>query len=210
MLLQQRLRHFFQRTEIGQRIRRARAEHERHADGFVHAAALTPHREGAKRRRSGSRADHQQARLRIVRHQEGRAERPDDADLVALLQIADIVGGDAARLALHGQREIVEIRPLAVARTRYRIKSRQMRFAAGVHAGGNDAEALPLEHRKRLGAEVENDVTHVAVGAVRGQAVISLHGRLGGLRQRVEIDGGLRRRAWRFRPAARAAVRLGQ
>jgi hypothetical protein len=40
-----------------------------------------------------------------------------------------------------------------------------VRLAVGVDARRHDADALAFEHRKRSGAEIENDVAHVAVGA---------------------------------------------
>ena len=59
----------------------------------------------------------------MIRHQEAGAKRADDLDLVADLEIAHVVGGDALdrftvivfQHALDRQREIVEPGALAVA-----------------------------------------------------------------------------------------------
>ena len=119
------VRHLLQRTEIGQLLRRARAEKEVQPPSAARHRAPAPLGEGAERRRAGAGADHHDVGVRIVRHQEGRAEGPDDLHHVALLQVAEIVGGDAAehaavrprlRHALDGEREVVGVRPLAVAR----------------------------------------------------------------------------------------------
>ena len=85
-----------------------------------------------------------------------------------------------------------------------------MRLAVLVVSGRNDPEALAFQRRERLAAEVEDDVADVGVGAFRGQAVIALHRRLGGLARRVEIDAGLRGACRRLRFAAGALVRLRQ
>ena len=50
MLGQHVIRDLLERSEIGQRFRRARAEHERHRGGVLARRALSAHRERAERR----------------------------------------------------------------------------------------------------------------------------------------------------------------
>ena len=72
------------------------------------------------------------------------------------------------------------------------------------------ADALAFQNRERLAAEIEDDVAHVVVGARSGQPVVALHRRLGRLAERIEIDRRLGRRPRRARPAAGAAMRVGE
>src|SRR5579872_5094843 len=83
-----------------------------------------------------------------------------------------------------------------------------MRSAVGVGAWRDHADALSLENRKRLDAEIENNVTDVAVGAFRGQPVVALHDGDRRFRARVQIDARLGSRGRRLGCAAGALMRL--
>ena len=167
---------FMQRAEVGQLASDARAEEQHQLAAFLQrdpAPAPLGHR--AHRRRAGAGAHHEQAGARVVGHQEGRAVRTDDLDLVALAQIAQVVRRDAAhRLAvvvlgdaLHRERQVVVARALAFARARDRVQAHVVRLAARVDARRQDADRLALQHRERGAAEVEHDVPDVAAGAPR-------------------------------------------
>ncbi len=133
----------------------------------------------------------------------------------ALLEVAQVIGGHAgdgaARVvlghALHGEREIVVARPLALARTRHRVEAQVVRPAARVAAGRNDADRLAFEHGKRGAAEVEHDVPDVGRRAFARQAEIAGDGRDRRLLDRVEIDVRMRGRPRRRRGAALARGR---
>ena len=139
--------------------------------------------------------------------QEGGAERAGDVELGAARQIAQIIRADAARLALDRQRQIVGVRLLAVAGAGDGIEPHQMRLAVGRGARRDDADALAFQHRKRLVAEIQDDVAHVGIGVGMGEAEIAGHRRLRGLAAVVEIDrrlaGGMRRHRLAAEPLAR-------
>ena len=63
-------------------------------------------------------------------------------------EIADVIGADAIRLTLDGERDIVGVRLLAVARARNRVEAHDVRLAVGVGARRNDADALAFKNRK--------------------------------------------------------------
>ena len=153
----------------------------------------------------------------MVRHQERRAVRSDDPDLVALLQVAEVVGGDAAdRLAvvvlgdaLHRERDVVVARPLAFARARDRVEPHMMRPARRVGSRRHDADRLAFEHGKRGAAEIEHDVADVGRRAVGGETVVAADGRDRRTRERVEVDVRVRGRPRRRHVAALARGRHG-
>ncbi len=126
----------------------------------------------------------------MVGHEEAHAERPGDLDIVADAEVAEIIADNSAhraalvilQYALHGQRDVVVARPLAVAGARDRILPRMMRPAARIDAGRNDPDRLPFEHRKRHRAEIEHDVMGVVVLACVGHPNIADDG--GGDRSR--------------------------
>ena len=142
--------------------------------------------------------------------QKGRPERPGDVEFRATRQVAKIVRAQPARLALHRQRKIVGVGFFAIARTRYRIKPHQMRLAVGAGAGRDDADALAFQHRERLVAEIQNDVTHVVVGVVVGEPEIAGDGRFRRPRPIIQIDRRLRGGMRRHRPAAQPLARFFQ
>src|SRR6266478_8011037 len=75
VLFEETVRHLPQRAEIGQLLRRACAEeHDQPARSVLHGTP-SAFGEGPERRRAGPRADHDDVGLRIVRHEERRAER---------------------------------------------------------------------------------------------------------------------------------------
>ena len=82
-----------------------------------------------------------------------------------------------------------------------------MRLAARVGARRDDADALALQHRKRLIAEIQNDVADVGIGIGMGEAEIAGHGRLRRLAAIVEINsrlaGGVRGHRLAAEPLAR-------
>ena len=106
---------------------------------------------------------------------------PVDLDLVADVEVAEIVADDSARRAalvilqhpLHGERHVVVAGPLAVARACDRILARVMRSSVRIDAGRDDADRLPFEHRKRHRAEIEHDVMGVVVLARFGHPDIA-------------------------------------
>ncbi len=172
------LRQFHQRAEVRQFLGHACAEEQQQFTTLFQlaaTAAVLGHR--AHRRGACAGADHHQRRTRMIRHQERRAIRADHLHLIALLQIAQEVRANAGDLlalvvfgdALHRQRQVVVVRPLAVARARDRIEPYVMRLAARIQARWDHAHRLAFEHRKRLVAEVEHDVADVARCAVTGQ-----------------------------------------
>ena len=105
----------------------------------------------------------------MVRHQEADAERADHVDVVADLEVAEIVAGDAANRAalvilehpLHRQRRVVVSGPLAVAGARDRILPRVMRPPLRVDPRGNDSDRLALQQGERHRAEIEHDMVGV-------------------------------------------------
>src|SRR5207247_4998726 len=117
--------------------------------------------------RTRPRADHEETRARMVRHQEARAERPHDFHLRSFRKVAQVIRRDALNpfaivivcYALHRERNVVVARALALARARDRVEPNVVRLAIRVGAGGYDADRLTFEHRKRGAAEVEDDVT---------------------------------------------------
>src|ERR1700722_7635862 len=93
---------------------------------------------------------------RVVWHEERCTKRADDLDLISLLQITQIVRPHASdrlafmvnRYTLDCEREIVVIRPLAVARTRDRVLARVVRPPDAIVARRNDANRLALQYRE--------------------------------------------------------------
>ena len=120
----------------------------------------------------------------MVGHQETGAKRANHLHLVAHLQVAHVVGANTAhRLALmvfqhalDGQRQVVVTGPLTVARAGDRVLARMVGAPAGVGAGRDDADRLPLQHRKRQAAKVQHDVVGVVVVPDVGHAHITGHG----------------------------------
>src|SRR5512135_1494965 len=209
-------RQLHQRTEVGQLARRACAEEEQVLAALLErhaAAAALGH--GAHGRRAGAGAYHDQVGARVVRHQEARAVGTRDAQLVAALQVAQVVRGDAAHRravaiggdSLHRERDVVVAGTFAVARAGDRIKAHVMRPAAGVRARHQYAERLPLEHREGAAAEIEQDVVYVAARVLGGEAIIAGHRGGHRLGDRVQADVGMCRRPWRRRGAALTLVR---
>src|SRR3990172_6496670 len=104
----------------------------------------------------------------MVRHQKRRAIRADNSHWIALSQIAKIIRRDATHLSsivifghpLYRERQIIVVRLFTVTRACDRVKSNMMRPVVGIRARRNDADRLSLEHRKRQGAEIENDVAY--------------------------------------------------
>ena len=161
----------------------------------------------------------------MIRHQERRSVWPDDRHLVALGKIAKIIRGYATHRravmilgdALHGERQVVVARPLAIARARDRIETHVMRPAVGIGSRRNDADGLAFEHRKCRAAEIEHEVADVARSIVGRQSKVASDGADRRLGQRIEIDVGMRGRPrWRHvaalarggdRPDARDVVR---
>ena len=135
------------------------------------AQAAPPLGHRAHWRASGAGADHHDRAPRMVRHEETHAERSGHLDLVADVEVAEIVADDAAHRAalvilqhpLHGERDVVVAGPLAIARAGDRILPRMMRSSVRVFAGRDDADRLPFEHRKRHRAEIEHDVMRIVV-----------------------------------------------
>src|SRR5262249_26494176 len=127
-----------ERPEIRQLFRGAGAE-EQHELAALELAGLAqappPLGHRPHRRASGAGADHDDRALRMVRHEKTHAERPRRLDLVADLEVAEIVADDSAHRAalmvlehpLHGERDVVVAGPLAVARACDRILPRVMR-----------------------------------------------------------------------------------
>jgi len=207
------LRELEERAEVGELLGRARAEEQHQAAALVERDAAAPalgHR--AHRRRARAGADHQQVRARVVGHQEARAERPDHVHRVALREVAQVVRGDAAHRpplvvlgdALHGERDVVVARALALARARDRVEARMVRSPLRVGAGRQDADRLALEHRERGLPEVEHDVADVGRRAFAGEPVVAADRRDGRPRGRVEVHVGVRGRPRRRRGAALA------
>src|SRR5512135_2797300 len=207
-------RQLHQRTEVRQLARRACAEEEQVLAALLerHAAALG---HGAHGRRAGAGAYHDQVGARVVRHQEARAVGTGDAQLVAALQVAQVVRGDAAHRravpiggdSLHRERDVVVAGTFAVARAGDRVKAHVMRQAAGVRARHQYAERLPLEHREGAAAEIEHDVVDVAARVLGGEAIIAGHRGGHRLGDRVQADVGMCRRPRRRRGAALTLVR---
>ncbi len=194
----------------------ARAEEQRQRAAFVERDPAPPpfgHR--AHRRRARARADHQQARARMIGHQERRAVRSDDLHLIAFGEIAEVIRSDARDGlavvilgdALHGERQVVVARPLALARARDRIQAHVMRPARCVDARRQDADRLALEHGKRGAAEIEDDVPDVGARAVGGETEVAGDRRDRGLFDAVEIDVRMRGRPRRQDVAALARRR---
>ena len=119
----------------------------------------------------------------MIRNQEARAKGSDDLHLVTRTQITHVVGADAAhRFALlvgehtlDRQRQVVVAGALAIAWAGDRVLARMMRPSLGVQARRNDADRLPLQERKRHGAEVQHDVVRVVVLPDLGHANIAGH-----------------------------------
>lgn len=74
---------------------------------------------------------------------------------------------------LDRQRNVVVFRPLAIARACHGIKTDVVRPALGVGARWQDADGLPLQNRKGLLAEIENNMMDVAFRVGIGDAVVA-------------------------------------
>ena len=140
----------------------------------------------------------------MVRHQEGRAERPDHLDLVALRQVAEIVRAARRRgRTRFTVSETLLARPLAVARARDRVQPRhgaacpwRRRPAAGCRWTGLRAPGTALVPKSSTMWR-----TSFSARAV-GEAEVADDGRRGGLVAVVEVDRRLRGGRRRHRLAA--------
>ena len=107
----------------------------------------------------------------MVGHQEAEPERSGRLDLVANVQIAEVVADDPAHRPalmilehpLYGERDVVVAGPFAIARACDRILPRVVRPAVGIRARRQDADRLAFEHGKRRRAEIEHDVMGVVL-----------------------------------------------
>jgi hypothetical protein len=133
---------------------------------------------------TGSRAEHHDVRIRIVRHQEGRAKRADHLHRVAHLEAAHVFGGKAVEdaairtwlcHALDRQGQVVSAGLLAIPCAADRVQPHGMRPTICIYSRWHNADALPLQHRKRKRSEIEDDVMHVRAGARPGHTDIAAH-----------------------------------
>src|SRR5579859_5504294 len=84
-----------------------------------------------------------------------------------------------------------------------------MRPSLRIEAGREHPDALTFEDRKDLTAKIEDDMTHVTVRMVGGEAVVALHDRDRGLSRGIEINARFGCRDWRFGAPASALMGFG-
>src|SRR3546814_10758800 len=132
-------------------------------EGLFFYTAPTAVGHGAHGGGACSRADHDEVRLLVIRHQERVAERPDDPHGIVLFKVAQIVRAYAARglavivdvYPIHRQRQIVIARAFAVARAGNGILAGMIGASGIVGAGRENSDGLPFQNRQRLAAEIQ-------------------------------------------------------
>src|SRR5690606_32320863 len=133
------------------------------------------------------------------------AQWPDQLDDVASLQVAKIVGTNALswiavvirRYPLDGQRQIVITRTLAITRTGDGILPGMIRLAVVIEPWRENRNRLTFQDRKRLIAEIQDDMANIAFRIGGRYPVVADDRRRNGILVRIQVDirmrGGPRR-----------------
>ena len=149
--------------------------------GFEHAADVGAHWGDAR-----ACGQHDDVGVFVGREKHLLADRTGDLHLRAGLDVAEVGGADAVDLfasvvlvleLTHTQGNRVVLEVVAVAGAGDRVKAEFVRFAVGIFALRNDADALTLDvFQLRLATgEIEGDVLHPADAAVLHQGVVLGH-----------------------------------